>query len=155
QEVDNHIDECSSMDGVVPGGCIARKLLPQEAGKLDCGNPGALMHGGFAWGCLGGYTTIDHSPHICQNEYNKYMYSFEVMSVATSLRPTDELEQRIKKLAATTGRSQSFYINQMIEDGIDRVEQIYGILHETEQYQAGDLHTYSSDDLRHELGLER
>ena len=83
------------------------------------------------------------------------MYSFEVMSVATSIRLTDELEHRIRKLAATTGRSQSFYINQMIEDGIDRVEQIYGILHETEQYQAGDLHTYSSDDLRHELGLER
>src|SRR5699024_8175203 len=72
-------------------------------------------------------TIFDHSPHICQNEYNKYMYSFEVMSVATSIRLTDELEHRIKKLAATTGRSQSFYINQMIEDGIDRVEQIYGI----------------------------
>ena len=83
------------------------------------------------------------------------MYSFEVMSVATSIRLTDELEHRIKKLAATTGRSQSFYINQMIEDGIDRVEQIYGILHETEQYQAGNLPTYSSDELRHELGLER
>src|SRR5699024_4167472 len=100
-------------------------------------------------------TIFDHSPHICQNEYNKYMYSFEVMSVATSIRLTDELEHRIKKLAATTGRSQSFYINQMIEDGIDRVEQIYGILHETEQYQAGNLPTYSSDELRHELGLER
>src|SRR5699024_4726408 len=108
-----------------------------------------------SYSCQRRYTTIDHSPHICKNEYNKYMYSFEVMSVATSIRLTDELEHRIKKLAATTGRSQSFYINQIIEDGIDRVEQIYGILHETEQYQAGDLHTYSSDDRRHELGLER
>lgn len=83
------------------------------------------------------------------------MYSFEVMGMATSVRLNDELERRIKKLAAATGRSQSFYINQMIEDGIDRVEQIYGILHETEQYQAGNLHTYSSNDLRHDLGLER
>ena len=75
--------------------------------------------------------------------------------MATTVRLDDELEKRIKKLAATTGRSQSFYINQMIEDSIDRVEQIYGILHETEQYQAGNLETYSSDDLRRELGVER
>ena len=75
--------------------------------------------------------------------------------MATSVRLDDELEDRIRNLAAATGRSQSFYINQMIKDGIDRVEQIYSILHETEQYQAGNLDTYSSNDLRHELGLER
>ena len=75
--------------------------------------------------------------------------------MATTVRLNEELERRIKKLAATTGRSQSFYITQMLEDGIDRMEEIYGILHETEQYQAGNLETYSSDDLRHELGLER
>lgn len=75
--------------------------------------------------------------------------------MATSVRLDDELEDRIRNLAATTGRSQSFYINQMIKDGIDRVEQIYSILHETEQYQAGNLDTYSSNDLRDELGLER
>lgn len=75
--------------------------------------------------------------------------------MATTVRLNKELENRIKKLAATTGRSQSFYINQMLENGIDRVEQIYGILHETEQYQAGNLETYSSDELRRELDLER
>jgi len=75
--------------------------------------------------------------------------------MATSVRLDDDLEDRIRNLAAATGRSQSFYINQMIKDGIDRVEQIYSILHETEQYQAGNLDTYSSNDLRDELGLER
>lgn len=74
--------------------------------------------------------------------------------MATTVRLDGELEHRIKQLAATTGRSQSFYINQMIEQGIDRMEQVYGILHETEQYQAGNLETYRSDDLRRELGLE-
>jgi len=74
--------------------------------------------------------------------------------MATTVRLDGELEHRIKKLAANTGRSQSFYINQMIEQGIDRMEQVYGILHETEQYQAGNLDTYSSDDLRRELDLE-
>lgn len=43
----------------------------------------------------------------------------------------------------------------MVKDGIDRMEQIYGILHETEKYQAGNLDTYSSDDLRGEFDLER
>lgn len=73
----------------------------------------------------------------------------------TTIRLKDELETRIKKLADETGRPQSFYINQMIEREIDRMEQVYGILSETEQYQAGNLETYSSDDLRRELDLER
>lgn len=73
----------------------------------------------------------------------------------TTVRLDDELERRIKQLAAATSRSQSFYINQMIEHGIDRMEQIYGVLHETEQYQADNLEAYSSDDLRRELDLER
>src|SRR5699024_10031437 len=105
--------------------------------------------------CQRRYTTIDHSPHICQNEYNKYMYSFEVMSVASSIRLTDELEHQIKELATATGRARGIEINQMIEDGVDREEHISGILHEFEHYQAGASHTYSSDDRRHELGLER
>lgn len=73
----------------------------------------------------------------------------------TTIRLNEELESRIKKLAAETGRSQSFYINQMIEREIDHLEEVYGILNETEQYQAGTLKTYSSEDLRRELGLER
>lgn len=75
--------------------------------------------------------------------------------MATTIWLNEELENRLKKLAATTGRSQSFYINQMVKDGIDRMEQIYGILHETDQYRAGNLDTYSSDDLRGEFDLER
>lgn len=72
----------------------------------------------------------------------------------TTIRLSPELKERIEKLASTTGRSQSFYIKEMIENGIDRVEQIYGILHETELYQAGKLQTYSSDEIRDELSLE-
>lgn len=79
----------------------------------------------------------------------------EVGKVPTTIRLNDELESRIKKLAVETGRSQSFYINQMIEREIDHIEEVYGILEETEQYQAGTLQTYSSNDMRRELDLER
>lgn len=73
----------------------------------------------------------------------------------TTIRLTGDLESRIKKLAAETARPQSFYINKMIEREIDRIEWEYSILHETEQYQSGKLKSYSSDDMRRELGLDR
>lgn len=73
----------------------------------------------------------------------------------TTIRLNADIETRIKKLAAETGRPQSFYINQMIEREIDRIEWEYSILQETEQYQAGTLKTYSSDEMRQELGLDR
>lgn len=73
----------------------------------------------------------------------------------TTIRLKDDLEARIKKLATETGRPQSFYINQMIEREIDRTEWEYSILHETEQYQAGKLKTYSSEEMRRELDLDR
>lgn len=41
------------------------------------------------------------------------------------------------------------------EGEADRTDEIRDILDETEQYQAGTLETYSSDDLRGELGLDR
>lgn len=72
----------------------------------------------------------------------------------TTIRLKGDLEDRIKKLAATTGRPQSFYINQMIEREIDRIEWEYSILQDVGDHRAGRLRTISHEDMKAELDLD-
>lgn len=71
----------------------------------------------------------------------------------TTVRLKEGLETRIKRLAEETGRSQSFYINQMIEREIDRIEREYSILRDVEAYRAGRLATITLSELNAELGV--
>ena len=71
----------------------------------------------------------------------------------TTVRLKGDIEARIKRLAEQTGRPQSFYINQMIEREIDRIEWEYSILRDVEAHRAGDLETTSHDALKADLGL--
>lgn len=71
----------------------------------------------------------------------------------TTIRLKHDIEQRIKRLASQTGRSQSFYINQMIERDIDRIEWEYSILSDVEAHRAGKLETVSNDALKADLDL--
>lgn len=71
----------------------------------------------------------------------------------TTVRLKDNIEVRIKRLAQQTGRSQSFYINEMIEREIDRVEWEYSILRDVEASRAGKLETVSHEELKADHGL--
>lgn len=71
----------------------------------------------------------------------------------TSIRLKGDLEQRLRRLAEETGRTQSFYINQMIERGIDRLEREYTILGDVEAYRAGRLETLSAAQMDEALGI--
>lgn len=72
--------------------------------------------------------------------------------MATSVRLKGDYEERIRRLASATGRSQSFYINQMVEREIDQIEREYAILQSAEAYRAGRLETVSLAELNAELG---
>lgn len=43
----------------------------------------------------------------------------------TSVRLSDELDQRLDRLAAKTGRSKSFYVKQAVEEYITDLEDFY------------------------------
>jgi len=43
----------------------------------------------------------------------------------TSIRLSEKAEQRLEYLAAQTGRSKAFYLRQMIENGLDDLEDYY------------------------------
>ncbi len=68
-----------------------------------------------------------------------------------SLRLNKELENRLDRLAETTGRTKTFYIRQLIEDHIDELE---------DRYLAGSrlenpADRLTSKKMRQELGLAR
>ena len=66
-----------------------------------------------------------------------------------SLRLNKELENRLDRLAETTGRTKTFYIRQLIEDHIDELEDRY-LAESRLENPAGRL---TSKNMRQNLGL--
>mgnify|MGYP000818635806 CR=1 FL=1 len=73
-------------------------------------------------------------------------------TAVTSMRIPTELNERYSRLAKETGRSRSFYVNEALQEAIDRFEYEYGILKDIEDYRAGRLETYSIDEVRAHCG---
>lgn len=74
--------------------------------------------------------------------------------MATSVRLAPETEKRLDVLAKKTGRTKAFYLRQLIEDGLDEVEESYLALEVLERIRSGKEKTYSATQVRKRLGLE-
>lgn len=72
----------------------------------------------------------------------------------TSVRLPHETEERLDRLAASTGRSKAFYLRELVSSGLDRLEWEYSVAQNASQIRSGRRQTVSSDDVRRELGLE-
>ncbi|MGC1373049.1 MAG: CopG family transcriptional regulator [Candidatus Sulfotelmatobacter sp.] len=71
----------------------------------------------------------------------------------TSIRLSAKAEQRLDFLAEQTGRTKAFYLRQMIENGLDDLEPYYLAADVLERIRKGEEKTYSSSQVRAELGL--
>jgi len=74
--------------------------------------------------------------------------------VPTSVRLSEETNQRLDRLIKRTGHSKAFYLRQLIESGLDQLEYEYDILQDVSDYRAGKLETYSIGQVRETYGLE-
>jgi RHH-type rel operon transcriptional repressor/antitoxin RelB len=74
--------------------------------------------------------------------------------MATSIRLSEKAEQRLDFLAAQTGRTKAFYLRQMIETGIDDLEDYYLAADVLERVRQGKEEIYSSTQVRSDLGLD-
>lgn len=74
--------------------------------------------------------------------------------MATTIRLEPELEARYKKLAADTGRSQSYYIRQALENEIDELEWTYDILRISEEVRSGKQKTIPLSEVLAEYGIQ-
>jgi RHH-type rel operon transcriptional repressor/antitoxin RelB len=74
--------------------------------------------------------------------------------MATSIRLSPKAEKRLDFLAAQTGRTKAFYLRQMIESGLDDLEDYYLAADVLERVRQGKEGTYSSAQVRTNLGLD-
>ena len=74
--------------------------------------------------------------------------------MATSIRLSPELEKRLDFLADQTGRTKAYYLREMIEHGLDEMEDYYLAAEVLVRVRMGKEKVYSSERVRKDLGLE-
>ena len=77
-----------------------------------------------------------------------------ITSLATSIRLAPETEQRLDLLASQTGRTKAFYLREMIERGLEDMEDYYLAADVLERVRRGTENVYSSADVRNALNLD-
>ncbi len=74
--------------------------------------------------------------------------------MATSVRLAQETEQRLDFLASHTGRTKAYYLREIIEQGIEGMEDYYLAAEVLERVRKGQEKVHSAADIRRDLGLE-
>jgi RHH-type rel operon transcriptional repressor/antitoxin RelB len=64
----------------------------------------------------------------------------------TSVRLSADIEKRLDALSARTGRSKAFYLREMIENGIEDLEDYYLASEVLERIRRGEEKVMSSDE---------
>ena len=72
----------------------------------------------------------------------------------TSIRLAPETEQRLDHLASRTGRSKAYYLREIIERGIEEMEDYYLAAGVLERVRKGQEQVHSAADVRGDLGLD-
>mgnify|MGYP002736185101 CR=1 FL=1 len=74
--------------------------------------------------------------------------------MATSIRLAPEYEERLNRLAAQTGRTKAYYLRELIEGGIDDLEDIYLAEQRLIEVRAGRSQTVPLEDVIKRYGVE-
>jgi RHH-type rel operon transcriptional repressor/antitoxin RelB len=82
------------------------------------------------------------------------MYSIGEFDMATSIRLAPETEQRLDYLASQTGRTKAFYLREIIEQGIQEMEDYYLAADVLARVRQGKEKVHSAADVRRDLGLD-
>ena len=73
--------------------------------------------------------------------------------MAVSIRLSPETEQRLALLASQTGRTKAFYLRELIDRGLQDIEDYYLAADVLERIRKGQERVHSAADVRKELGL--
>ena len=74
--------------------------------------------------------------------------------MATSIRLSPDLGDRLDRLASKTGRTKAFYLRQIIESGISEMEDYYLAADVLERIRKGQEKTHSAASVRKDIGLD-
>lgn len=74
--------------------------------------------------------------------------------MATTIVLSPESEERLDFLASKTGHSKEFLLHEMIERGMEDIEDYYLAVEVLERIRAGKERVYSYAEVRWDLGLD-
>ncbi len=74
--------------------------------------------------------------------------------MAITINLTPDIEQRLDDLIAQTGRSKEFYLREMIERGMEDIEDYYLAAGAIERVRRGEEPVYTSEEVKKRLGLD-
>ncbi len=72
----------------------------------------------------------------------------------TSIRLEPETEKRIDALARRTGRTKAYYIRELINNGLEDLEDYYDAVEVSDRIRRGEEKTFAAAEVRRELGLD-
>ena len=73
--------------------------------------------------------------------------------MAGSIQLSPETEQRLALLASQTGRTKAFYLREIIDRGLEDIEDYYLAADVLERIRKGREQVHAAADVRKELGL--
>jgi RHH-type rel operon transcriptional repressor/antitoxin RelB len=73
--------------------------------------------------------------------------------MATSIRLDPQIEQRLDRLAAKTGRTKAYYLRELVTSGLEDLEDFYLADATMERVRKGEEPVYSLDQVERDLGL--
>ena len=74
--------------------------------------------------------------------------------MATSIRLATEIEQRLDFLASQTGRTKAFYLREIIERGLEDMEDYYLAADVIERVRKGQEKVYTAAEVKKALDLD-
>ena len=74
--------------------------------------------------------------------------------MAVSIRLDPEIEQRLDHLAAQTGRAKSYYLRELIEGGLDDLEDFYLADATMERVRKGEESVLDAAEVRKSIALD-
>jgi predicted DNA-binding protein len=77
------------------------------------------------------------------------------MTMTTTIQLDPEIEARLEQLVLATGRSKDFYVNELVRQGMDELEDAYLGALESERVRRGESSTRPLDAVMQDLGLDR
>lgn len=73
--------------------------------------------------------------------------------MATSIRLDPVTEQRLNHLTTATGRTKAFYLRELVERGLEDLEDYYLAENTMQRVRKSEERIYSLDEVERELGL--
>ena len=74
--------------------------------------------------------------------------------MAVSIRLDPQIEARLDQLAALTGRAKSYYLRELIEGGLDDLEDFYLADATMERVRKGQEKVFDAQQVRSDLGSD-